>query len=91
LDRNFRINIKGLHGSRNDLIGTQIRELPACSTVPQPITLPRAPKKNYTTLNTLMEMIAPFDKHGVRKHFNSHDGRECIFESTVLPQREIPM
>jgi hypothetical protein len=28
----------------NDLIGDRIRDLPACSIVPQPTTLPRAPK-----------------------------------------------
>jgi hypothetical protein len=27
----------------NDLIGIQTRDLPACSIVPQPTTLPRAP------------------------------------------------
>jgi hypothetical protein len=26
-----------------DLIGTRTRDLPTCSTVPQPTTLPRAP------------------------------------------------
>jgi hypothetical protein len=28
----------------NDLIWTRIRDLPACSIVPQPTTLPRVPK-----------------------------------------------
>jgi hypothetical protein len=28
----------------NDLIGNRIRDFPACSTVPQPTTLPRAHK-----------------------------------------------
>jgi hypothetical protein len=28
----------------NDFIGTRIRDLPACSIMPQPTTLPRAPK-----------------------------------------------
>jgi hypothetical protein len=30
----------------NDLIGNQTRDLPACSIVPQPTTLPRAPNNN---------------------------------------------
>jgi hypothetical protein len=30
----------------NDLVGNQTRELPACSTVPEPTTLPRAPSQN---------------------------------------------
>jgi len=30
----------------NDIIGNRIRDLPACSAVPQPTALPRAP--NYT-------------------------------------------
>jgi hypothetical protein len=30
------------------LIGTRIRDLPACSTVPQPTTLPRAPPRRVT-------------------------------------------
>jgi hypothetical protein len=29
------------------LIGTRTRDLPACSIVPQPTTLPRAPEKRY--------------------------------------------
>ena len=34
----------------NDNIGTRIRDLPACSPVPQPTALPRAP--NYCLLFT---------------------------------------
>jgi hypothetical protein len=30
----------------NDLIGNRIPDLPACSIVPQPTTLPRTPKEN---------------------------------------------
>jgi hypothetical protein len=32
----------------NDLIGNRTRNLPACSRVPQPTTLPHAPKLNDT-------------------------------------------
>jgi hypothetical protein len=34
----------------NDTIGDQIRDLPACSAVPQPTALPRAPSKRNDTL-----------------------------------------
>jgi hypothetical protein len=30
----------------NDLVGNRTRELPACSIVPEPTTLPRAPSQN---------------------------------------------
>jgi hypothetical protein len=36
------------------LIGTRIRDLPACSTVPQPTTLPHAPHKSGMLLLIIM-------------------------------------
>jgi hypothetical protein len=33
----------GILKKSNDLIGIRTRDLPACSTVPQPTTVPRAP------------------------------------------------
>jgi hypothetical protein len=46
----------------NDLIGTQIRDLPACSIVPQLITLPCAPillsdNKNSRTRRVLSKHL----------------------------------
>jgi hypothetical protein len=41
----------------NDLIGNRTRDLPACSIVPQPTTLPRAP-----VMKSLVK-IAPSDRH----------------------------
>jgi hypothetical protein len=43
--------IMRLEGWKIDLIGTRTRDLPACSIVPQPTTLPRAPKSSKHTLN----------------------------------------
>jgi hypothetical protein len=37
----------------NDLIGIRTRDLPACSVVPQPTTLPRAPIITITILFSL--------------------------------------
>jgi len=34
----------------NDTIGNQISNIPACSTVPQPTALPRAPHVSHTQL-----------------------------------------
>jgi hypothetical protein len=34
----------------NDLIGNRTRDLPACSIVPQPTTLPRAPDSNQVSV-----------------------------------------
>jgi hypothetical protein len=50
---------------RSHLIGTQSRDLPACSIVPQPTTLPRAPQ--------LIRSMRVRDKNGNRNfrgHFN---------------------
>jgi hypothetical protein len=48
------VRLKGLVKLKknHDLIGPRTRDLPACSIVPQPITLPRAPKQ-YMRLNKL--------------------------------------
>jgi hypothetical protein len=37
----------------NDVMKNRTRDLPACSIVPQPITLPRAPKSDGKLLDTL--------------------------------------
>jgi hypothetical protein len=52
------VRLEGLGKLKNiHLIGNQIRDLQACSTVPQPTTLPRAPGvKSLTGLNWLMNV-----------------------------------
>jgi hypothetical protein len=42
------------------LIGTRTRDLPACSIVPQPTTLPRAPATNINIWYSLLEERLPF-------------------------------
>jgi hypothetical protein len=39
------MQLEGLGELKNDLIGNTTRDLLACSTVPQPTTLPRDPDK----------------------------------------------
>jgi hypothetical protein len=40
----------------NDLIGISVRDLPACSIVPQPSTLPRAPA-SYIRSSFISEVL----------------------------------
>jgi hypothetical protein len=51
------MRLEGLGKLKNsvDLVGNLTRDLPACSIVPQPTTLPRAPLKDLTTLITAGE------------------------------------
>jgi hypothetical protein len=41
----------------NDFIGNRTRDLPACSTVPQPTTLPRVPVLNKERREDEWDMI----------------------------------
>jgi hypothetical protein len=41
------------------LIGTRIRDLPACSIVPQPTTLPRAPVFGMCSQEKLSKKLKP--------------------------------
>jgi hypothetical protein len=41
-----RLGGLGILKKSNEIIGNQTRDLPACSIVPQPTTLPRAPDSN---------------------------------------------
>jgi hypothetical protein len=43
----------------NDLIGNRTRNLPACSIVPQPTTLPRTPASTLDYIEFLTVIIAP--------------------------------
>jgi hypothetical protein len=43
----LRLERLGQFEKSNELIGNRTRYLPACSIVPQPTTLPRAPLNNY--------------------------------------------
>jgi hypothetical protein len=46
------VRLKGLGQLKesNDFNGIRTRDLPACSVVPQPTTLPSARAKNYTNM-----------------------------------------
>jgi hypothetical protein len=50
VDTRAIVRLEGLRQLKkfNYLIGNRTRDLPACSIVPQPTTLPRAPAGNYT-------------------------------------------
>jgi hypothetical protein len=50
VDPRARVWLEGqLKKKSNDLIGNRNRGIPACSVVPQPTTLPRAPSVKYIT------------------------------------------
>jgi hypothetical protein len=56
----MRLERLGQLKKSNDLIGNRTRDLPACSIVPQPATLPRVPEEcstadKYVSLGTTRE------------------------------------
>jgi hypothetical protein len=48
------MRLEGQLKKNNDLIGIRTRYLPACSIVPQPTMLPRAPNVKYNYLYNLI-------------------------------------
>jgi len=54
----------------SDTIGNRTRDLPACSAVPQPTALPRAPSLTYTHINYLVPRYGktPTHAHNVFKY-----------------------
>jgi hypothetical protein len=58
----------------NDLIRTRTRYLPACSIVPQPTTLPRAPDSAVTPAQNKWELFlpSPFQPHFLEIHWQQH-------------------
>jgi hypothetical protein len=59
-DSLFRFHLHVLVEKSNYLIGSRARDLPACSIVPQPPTLPRGPTQLHKlTLNSLSHILGP--------------------------------
>jgi hypothetical protein len=59
----------------NDLIGNRTRDLPGCSTAPQPTTLPRAPRPTCTKQNSNnYGWEAQDDKESWKRIINKVDG-----------------
>jgi hypothetical protein len=62
-------------------IGTGTRDLPACSIVPQPTTLPRAPSPAYSTLfnpQTFTYRSQLSDQDDIIIHKNILDSRSIV-------------
>ena len=62
----------------NDTIGNRTRDLPACSAVPQPTALPRAPEENSYLTNFIIEQ----NKHFKLQYKNNLQGDS--FSDSVL-------
>jgi hypothetical protein len=65
----------------NDLIGNRTRDLPACSVVPQPTTLQRAPPSGALLLTNLLCSwdVTPYSLLNRSKHFRE----TCSLNSTL--------